>query len=139
MKSAVAWNVKGVRDNARETAREAARRAGLSVGEWLNSVILETAGEEENAPPAHRPRPQRLGLPDLHAQLDAMASRLGQMGSSGQDRARPPYDEDTGSNLRGLEARLSGLAKELARCGEETPQRVADAILRLNERLDQLI
>ena len=68
-----------------------------------------------------------------------MASRLGQMGSSSRDRARPRQDADAGANLRGLETWLSGLAKDLARCGEETPQRVADAILRLNERLDQLI
>lgn len=52
------WHVKGVRPDARDSAREAARRAGMSVGEWLNSVILETAGEDEppQYPPEHRPR-----------------------------------------------------------------------------------
>jgi localization factor PodJL len=139
MKPAVAWNVKGVGYDARESAREAARRAGLSVGEWLNSVILDNADERADEQPRRRTPPQRLGLPELHAQLDAMASRLGQTVSCRRDRPRPQDDDEFGDNLRGLETWLAGLAKDLARCSEETPQRVADAILRLNERLDQLI
>ncbi len=46
MKSGVPWQVKGVRRQARETAREAARRSGMSVGEWLDSVILDSALQE---------------------------------------------------------------------------------------------
>jgi localization factor PodJL len=129
MKSAVAWNVKGVGYDARETAREAARRAGMSVGEWLNAVIIDSAGELSE--PGESGRPQDLS--DLHRELDQLGARLGKMGSAaGSSR-------DAGGNLRGLETWLSGLSKDLARCSEETPQRVAAAIGRLNERLDQLI
>jgi len=39
MKSGGPWNLRGLRPEAREAAREAARRSGMSVGEWLNSVI----------------------------------------------------------------------------------------------------
>src|SRR6187431_3157445 len=46
MKLGVPWRVKGIRPDARETAREAARRAGMSVGEWLNTVIIDSADEE---------------------------------------------------------------------------------------------
>ncbi len=46
MKLGVPWRVKGIRPDARETAREAARRAGMSVGDWLNTVILDSAEEE---------------------------------------------------------------------------------------------
>ena len=46
MKSGVPWQVKGVRRRTRETAREAARRSGMSVGEWLDSVILDSALQE---------------------------------------------------------------------------------------------
>src|SRR5215831_17853691 len=46
MKSGVPWQVKGVGRHAQETAREAARRSGLSVGEWLDSVILDSALHE---------------------------------------------------------------------------------------------
>ena len=40
------WHVKGIDPEARYTAREAARRSGVSVGQWLNSVILEQAADE---------------------------------------------------------------------------------------------
>jgi len=41
------WQVNGVRQQAREMASEAARRAGMSVGEWLDSVILQS-GQSDN-------------------------------------------------------------------------------------------
>src|SRR5438046_311115 len=47
MKSGVPWQVSGVRRDARETAREAARRAGMSVGEWLDTVIRESAEADD--------------------------------------------------------------------------------------------
>jgi len=50
MTSSVPWQVPGVRPQARETAREAARRSGMSVGEWLDTVILEQARNEGVAP-----------------------------------------------------------------------------------------
>ena len=47
MKFGVPWSVKGIRPEARETTREAARRSGVSLGEWLNSVILQQAEDED--------------------------------------------------------------------------------------------
>ena len=47
MKSGVPWQESGVRREALETAREAARRAGMSIGEWLDSVILESAEADD--------------------------------------------------------------------------------------------
>ena len=46
MKFGVPWSVKGIRPEARETAREAARRSGMSLGDWLNSVIIQQAEQE---------------------------------------------------------------------------------------------
>jgi localization factor PodJL len=56
MKSGVPWYVSGVRRQARETAREAARRAGMSIGEWLDSIILQSAQppDVESSWPAER-------------------------------------------------------------------------------------
>ena len=45
MKSGGPWNLRGLRPEARAAAREAARRSGMSVGEWLNTVIQPTNGE----------------------------------------------------------------------------------------------
>ena len=53
MRSGVPWQVQ-VRPEARETAREAARRSGMSVSEWLDSLIIDSASREgiEPAPGA---------------------------------------------------------------------------------------
>jgi localization factor PodJL len=134
MKSAAAWNVRGVGIDARETAYEAARRAGLSVGEWLNSVIIDSAGDADHG--RYPDDADGAGFSAIHQHLDVLAARLGKMGA---DPPARPRRSDVGSDLAGLEAWLSGISKDLARCGEETPQRVADAIKKLNERLDHLI
>lgn len=44
------WSVKGIDPKAREIAKDLARRSGLTLGEWLNQMIVET-GEGEAAPP----------------------------------------------------------------------------------------
>jgi localization factor PodJL len=46
MKLSVPWSVKGIRPEVRESAREAARRSGMSLSEWLNTVILHQAAED---------------------------------------------------------------------------------------------
>src|SRR5580693_1501156 len=42
MKSGGSWNLRGLRPRS----REAARRSGMSVGEWLNSVIARNDEED---------------------------------------------------------------------------------------------
>ncbi|MFT4074615.1 MAG: hypothetical protein QM647_03720 [Asticcacaulis sp.] len=41
------WSVKGIDARAREVAKDLARRSGLTLGEWLNQMILE--GEDVSA------------------------------------------------------------------------------------------
>ena len=54
MKSGAPWQLSGVTRQTRQAAREAARRAGMSVGEWLDSVIAQStqADELQNERPA---------------------------------------------------------------------------------------
>ena len=42
MKSNIPWSVKGIDPEAREAAKMAARKAGMTLGEWLNSLILQS-------------------------------------------------------------------------------------------------
>ncbi len=67
MKSDVRWQVRGVRRQARETAREAARRSGMSVGQWLDSVITDTAIDEGVAPEQHDTPEQHAAPPARHS------------------------------------------------------------------------
>ena len=47
MTAAAPWSVKGIDPKAREVAKELARRSGMTLGEWLNRVILEDDMPEE--------------------------------------------------------------------------------------------
>jgi localization factor PodJL len=122
MQLGVPWKVKGIRPDARETAREAARRAGMSVGEWLNSVIVDSAFEE--------------------------GVRL-------RRRYEPDDDDAEEDNLSGVHQRLDELARQLEHMSvvakfappqsrpepseSENSRQVAEAIARLDRRLDDLI
>ncbi len=45
MSKAAPWSIKGIDYDVRIAAKEAAKRAGMTLGEWLNSVISEQASE----------------------------------------------------------------------------------------------
>src|SRR5580704_13007111 len=47
------WSVKGIDPKAREIAKDLARRSGMTLGEWLNQMILDDGAE---APPAESAR-----------------------------------------------------------------------------------
>ena len=63
---AAPWSVKGIDPKAREVAKDLARRSGMTLGEWLNRVILEDDMPEEVTSQAHfADRPQRPRLEAL--------------------------------------------------------------------------
>jgi localization factor PodJL len=75
MTAAAPWSVKGIDPKAREVAKDLARRSGMTLGEWLNRMIIEGEGQGGDASAA-----------------DAF-------GGGAQDRANRPYlhiagDED---------------------------------------------
>ena len=51
MTTAGPWSVKGIDPKAREIAKDLARRSGLTLGEWLNQMIVEGADESESSAP----------------------------------------------------------------------------------------
>ena len=89
MKFGVPWSVKGIRPEARESAREAARRSGMSLGEWLNNVILEQA--EDGRAPGHEHDDEddyADELTGVHERLDDLTRRISQF-SRGTPKAAP--------------------------------------------------
>ncbi len=52
MTAGAPWSVKGIDPKAREIAKDLARRSGMTLGEWLNQMIVEggEAGEAANQP-----------------------------------------------------------------------------------------
>lgn len=95
MSAAAPWSVKGIEPKAREIAKDLARRSGMTLGEWLNTIIMEDGDDDEGFTPLSR-RPhaadsyERRGrsrrvedayggddqLQRLGASIDAIAARL---------------------------------------------------------------
>jgi len=53
--AAAPWSVKGIDPKAREIAKDLARRSGMTLGEWLNTMILDEDEDEGVVPLARRP------------------------------------------------------------------------------------
>ena len=55
--AAAPWSVKGIEPKAREIAKDLARRSGMTLGEWLNTIIMEDGDDEEGGftPLSRRP------------------------------------------------------------------------------------
>ena len=50
--AAAPWSVKGIEPKAREVAKDLARRSGMTLGEWLNTMIMED--EDDGVAPLPR-------------------------------------------------------------------------------------
>ena len=117
MKFGVPWSVKGIRPEARETAKEAARRSGMSLGEWLNSVILQQAARGRRGGAARADDDDSDGdeLSGVHA-----AARRPDAGASSNSPA--PAPRPTRPNA-----------------SRNDSGQIADLIGRLDRRLDQFV
>lgn len=88
MTSGAPWSVKGIDPKAREIAKDLARRSGMTLGEWLNQMILE------DGPEGQAPEPEPIRRPTL------AAPRLGRL------EALPAQGDELDRVLEGLD-RLS--------------------------------
>jgi localization factor PodJL len=143
MNSSIPWQIDGVDPQARDTAQEAARRAGLSLGEWLDAVILNSARHDPT--PAARTDSSRPGAFESSAAPSAspasperaerssaaMPSRISD--DSPLDRGRPAAGDDTFIRAAELIERLT-----LVRAGDHYRPVVDEGFARLNDRLDRL-
>ncbi|MHA1523166.1 MAG: peptidoglycan-binding protein [Alphaproteobacteria bacterium] len=93
MKPGVPWSVKGIQPKARAAAKDAARGAGVTLGQWLNEIILEQNASDQIA-------------------TDAKAAPKAPARSSRASRSINAPLPLPGSNLDGLAARLDTLAQE---------------------------
>ena len=121
MNSRVSWSVDGIDPSVRERAEAAARRAGMSLSDWLNSTIGDSAPPNVRARPAmpgQMPSQETQDVADIHQRLDSITRQIEQI-------SRPPQRNDAPRNdaPRGE----PGVARQLN-----------DAISRLDARLAQI-
>src|SRR6202048_2040123 len=75
MNSRVSWSVEGIDPSVRERAEAAARRAGMSLNDWLNSTIGDSAPPNFRSPPEQHfvvPSQESPDVADIHQRLDSI-------------------------------------------------------------------
>ena len=131
MKPGIPWSVKGIEPETREAAKDAARRSGMTLGEWLNSMILDSADspEPESVPMTRYQRPATsrdetsIRLEDIAEQLSRIARREQDTAPSRSGYAHETRSEDTET-----------LSKILNRI-ESNERQTVEAFSAVNERL----
>ena len=138
MTASVPWSVNAVEPDTWATARDAARRAGVSVGEWLEAAIRETAGERDSSRAAGRPRPDRdrieRRLDDLSEQLDHFMQH--EPRARGKRGARE--ENVLVHSLEALTQRIETLIGDVRANDQGAPHQIKTAIDRLDHRLESL-
>ena len=130
MKPGIPWSVKGIEPEVREAAKYAARRSGLSLGEWLNGVILEQAETDDEDEDDHYEPPRRQ--PSRGERLGRVSERLGRMDQQSQHTAANRF---MASRERGPDPRLvSDVLERLA----ASERRTETAFETITERLEEL-
>lgn len=129
MKPGIPWSVKGIEPETREAAKEAARRSGMTLGEWLNTKILDSADDAEPAPAARHHRPS-VSRGETSIRLEDIAEQLSRIARREQDTApsRGSYSLDSGSDDE------EAIGKILNRI-ESNERQTVEAFTAVNERL----
>ncbi|MEZ5937511.1 MAG: hypothetical protein R3C52_04750 [Hyphomonadaceae bacterium] len=84
------WSVKGIAPEARAAARQRAERRGLTLGQYLNSLLLDDEEDEapatnaEKASPIHPPKARKIIVPsdrpdelrELSEEIERLSARL---------------------------------------------------------------
>jgi localization factor PodJL len=134
MKPGVPWSVKGIEPDVREAAKVAARRSGMTLGEWLNSKILETAEDEGNAPsetysrksaaPSHALERTASKLEDIAEHLSRLSRRESETSARSASSDTQSFDHEV-------------LQKVLGRV-ESNERQTVEAFTAVNDRLSVL-
>jgi len=102
MKPGIPWSVKGIEPEVREAVKEAARRSGMTLGDWLNSVILDQSetGEAHGGEPeasvegefaADERATHEPARPETVTTLEAIAQQLTALARRDQHTSANPY------------------------------------------------
>jgi localization factor PodJL len=133
MNSRVSWSVDGIDPSVRERAEAAARRAGMSLNDWLNTTMGDSAPPNFRNPEPRQFQPSR-DVADIHQRLDSITRQIDQI-SKPMPRGEAPREQGVARQLNDaisrLDARLSQISNpQGARQGQERQQRQTEAVER---------
>ncbi len=121
MKSGMPWSLQGVDDETREAIYTAARRAGLTVSEWLNNTVGDSAFGGAPGPDSDHPSAIAAALDRLTTRLRSMDDRsratvpnlIRRLDEIEQRLARQPEGGRTDGSLKGVSAMVEKLARDI--------------------------
>ncbi len=121
MSAAAPWSVKGIDPKAREIAKDLARRSGMTLGEWLNSMIMDEPDEDEGVTPLPRRTPipdpydrrsRSRRLDDVYGREDERSARIGASLEVIADRLEAVERHSTVA-IQGVDQAVAGLVRRL--------------------------
>jgi localization factor PodJL len=117
MNSRVSWSNEGIDPSVRERAEAAARRAGVSLSDWLNSTLGDSAVPNFRTPGDQRqpmPAQESRDVTDIHQRLDAIARQIDHISQArprgDAPRNEPPVARQLNDAIARLDARLSQIS-----------------------------
>jgi localization factor PodJL len=143
MNSRVSWSVDSIDPSVRKRAEAAARRAGMSLNDWLNSTL------GESAPPNFRNADQRGNAPsretrevaDIHRRLDSITRQIERIShASPRDDNDAPAEQGVARQLNDAISRLDARLSQISSRAQATqvPENAQDRIQdRVQDRADK--
>lgn len=124
MTAAAPWSVKGIDPKAREIAKDLARRSGMTLGEWLNSMIMDEPEEDDSVatlprrspiPDPYDRRSRSRRLDDVYGEDAHRHEGLGRMGASLEVIAERLEAAERRSTLaiQGIDQAVVGLVRRM--------------------------
>jgi localization factor PodJL len=142
MNSRVSWSVDGIDPSVRERAEAAARRAGMSLNDWLNSTLGDSAPpnfrnpqDQRPAMPPQMPSRETHDVADIHQRLDSITRQIDQISRpsprNDAPRSEPGVARQLNDAISRLDARLAQISNpQAARNAQPDKQRQAEMVER---------
>ena len=142
--AAAPWSVKGIEPKAREIAKDLARRSGMTLGEWLNTIIMEDGDDDEGITPLSRRshaadsyerRGRSRRLDDAYGASDSQLDRLGASIDAIAARLEAAERRSTVA-IQGVDQAVAGLVRRLDgqdQAGKDWGRRIDDISEELRE------
>ncbi len=155
MSASAPWSVKGIDAKAREVAKDLARRSGMTLGEWLNQMILqgedvgalisrEAGAREASTRPvaASRPASRRAPEPDYYDDDEddfqprhSMAGQRDDRYAPAPRRAAPYFEAPASADLSRVAMALESLGSRI----ETSETRSASAVRGVSHAVESLL
>ncbi len=126
MTAAAPWSVKGIDPKAREIAKDLARRSGMTLGEWLNSMIMDDPDEDDGVATL----PRRSPIPDPYDRR----SRSRRLDDVYGDEGRHESMGRMGASLEVIAERLEAAERRSTLAIQGIDQAVAGLVRRLEKQ-----